>query len=121
MSKKIDLSFLKHKELPTKEITVEINGEVQTFDIHPINGRGLTSLGLITEDDVDKTSKMCLLALMYGLDLTQNEAELFMNNDIVAADTIAAQIIEFTGDYTKEIQDAKEYAKKNSKVRVKKQ
>lgn len=115
MSKKIDLSFLKHKELPTKEITVEIDGKEQTFDIKPINGRGLTSLGLITEDDVDRSSKMCLLALIYGLDLKQNEAELFMNNDIVAADTIAAQIIEFTGEYQQELQNAKAYIKKSSK------
>lgn len=112
---KINLSFLKHKDLPTKEITVEINGKNQSFDIKPINGRGLTSLGLITEDDVDRSAKMCLLALMYGLDLKQNEAELFMNNDIVAADTIAAAIIEFTGDYQQEIESAKSYIKKSLK------
>lgn len=120
MNKKIDLSFLKHKELPTKEITVLINGSEQSFDIKPINGRGLTSLGLISEDDIDRSAKMCLIALMYGLDLKQNEAELFINNDIVAADTIAAAIIEFTGEYSQEIADAKDYAKKNLKEKIKK-
>ena len=120
MSKKIDLSFLKHKELPTKEITVEINGKEQCFEIKPINGRGLTSLALIQDDDVDKSAKMCLLALIYGLDLKQNEAEMFMNSDLVAADTIAAHIIEFTGQYQQEINDAKTYIKKNIKEKANK-
>lgn len=115
MSKKIDLGFLKHKEVPTREITVEINGKDQTFDIKPINGRGITSLGLITEDDVDRSAKMCLIALMYGLDLKQSEAEMFINQDVVAADTIAAKILEFTGELQQELEKAKSYAKKNSK------
>lgn len=117
MGKKIDLSFLKHKETPTKEITVEVNGQEQTFDIKPINGRGLTSLGLIQEDDVDRSAKMCLLALIYGLDIKQNEAELFINNDIVAADTIAAKVIEFTGELQEELEKARSYAKKNTKTK----
>ena len=120
MSKFIDLSKLKHKELPTKTLEIEVLGEPQKITIKPINGRGLTSLGLISEDDIDRSAKMCLIALMYGLNLTQNEAELFMNNDIVAADTIAAAIIEFTGEYTQEIASAKDYAKKNSKEKIKK-
>ena len=114
---KIDLSFLKHKELPTKVITVEINGKSQTFDIKPINGRGLTSLGLIQEDDLDRSSKLCILALMYGLDLKQSEAELFVNSDLVAADTIAAHILEFTREYSDKIIKAKEEVKKNTKVK----
>ena len=112
---KIDLSFLKHKELPTKEITVEINGKEQTFDINPINGRGLTSLGLIQEEDVDRSAKMCLIALMYGLNLKQSEAEDFMNTDILAADTIASKIIEYTGEYSQKLIEAKTAIKKNTK------
>lgn len=115
MSKKIDLSFLKHKELPKKEITVKINGQEQTFEIQPINGRGLTSLGLIQEEDLDKTAKLCILALMYGLDLKQSEAELFVNSDIIAADTIAAHILEYTREYTEILTNAKTEVKKNLK------
>ena len=65
--KKIDLSFLRHKELPTKEVKVEVNGEQVEVTIKPVNGRGLTSLGLIGEHDVDRNSKLCLLALMYRI------------------------------------------------------
>ena len=35
--KKIDLSFLKHKELPTKDVKVEVNGEQVEVTIKPIN------------------------------------------------------------------------------------
>lgn len=117
MGKKIDLSFLKHKELPTKEITVNINGEDQTFDIKPINGRGLTSLGTINNDDLDKTSKLCLIALMFGLDIKQAEAEAFINNETAAADEIASKIMEFTTEYNEEIAKAKTEVKKNSKAK----
>ena len=115
MSKKIDLSFLKHKELPTKEITVEVNGKEQTFDIKPISGRGLTSLGLIGEDDLNKSAKLCIIALMHGLELKQNEAELFVDSDFLAADTIAAKILEFTREYVDTISKARTEAKKNLK------
>lgn len=118
--KKIDLSFLKHKELPTKEITVTINEEEQKFTIYPINGRGITSLGLIDDEDVDKSSKMCLLALMYGLKITQQEAELFMNSETLAADTIAAQVLTLTKDYQLEMANAKREVKKNSKIKTSK-
>ena len=113
--KKIDLSFLKHKQLPTKNITQQINGVDQTFSIKPISGRGLTSLALINDEDVDKASKMCLIALIYGLDLKQNQAQLFINNDLVAADSIAAQIIQYTQEYNEELTKAKAEVKKNSK------
>ena len=118
--KKIDLSTIKHKELPTKDVEVEIYGEVQTVSIKPISGRGLTSLGLITEDDVDRSSKMCLIALMYGLELKQDEAELFMNNETIAADSLAAEIIKFTSEYTFELNNAKMEVKKNSKIKTSK-
>lgn len=117
---KIDLSFLKHKELPTKEVEVELNGEIQKVTIKPINGRGLTSLGLISPDDVDRTSKLCLLALMYGLDISQEQAVLFMNNDTLNADTLAAQILSLTGEYQTELTNAKIEIKKNLKKIVKK-
>ena len=118
--KKIDLSFLKHKELPTKEIKVEIFGKEQEFNIVPINGRGLTSLGLIQEDDLDKNAKLCLLALIYGLKISQEEAELLMNADTLAADMIAAEVISFTNDYNKELNDARTEVKKNSKTKASK-
>ena len=105
--KKIDLSFLKHKELPTKTITVKIADKEQEFDIKPVTGRGLTSLGLISEDDLDRNSKMCLLALMYGLGIKQEEAEGFINEDFIAADTIAAEVLLFTTDYQTELSNAK--------------
>lgn len=37
--KKIDLSFLKHNEIPTKKIMAEVNGEQVEIDILPITGR----------------------------------------------------------------------------------
>ena len=115
---KIDLAHLKHRELPTKEIKVEINGEEQNITIKPINGRGFTSFGLIAENDVDSASKRCLIALMYGLDITQDEAELFMINETFAADMLAAEIINFTRDYQIEIARANEEVKKNIKRKI---
>ena len=115
---KIDLAHLKHRELPTKEVKVEINGEEQSITIKPINGRGFTSFGLISEDDVDAASKRCLIALMYGLQLTQDEAELFMINETFAADMLAAEIINFTRDYQIELSKANEEVKKNIKRKI---
>lgn len=115
---KINLSHLQHKELPTKEVEVEINGEVQKVTIKPINGRGLTSLGLISDDDIDKNAKMCLLALTYGLEIKQNEAELFMNNETLAADSLAAEILKLTTEYSSIITTAKAEVKKNSKTKT---
>lgn len=115
---KIDLAHLKHRELPTKEIKVEINGEEQSITIKPINGRGFTSFGLIAENDVDSASKRCILALMYGLDITQDEAELFMINETLAADMLAAEIINFTKDYQLELSKANEEVKKNIKRKI---
>jgi hypothetical protein len=116
--KKIDLSKISHRELPTKKIKLEIGQEIQEVDIVPINGRGLTSLGLISEDDLDKNAKLCLIALMYGLKLTQEEAELFMNSDTVAADSAAAEILNFTKEYQNEINTAKDEIKKNIKKAI---
>lgn len=116
--KKINLSFLKHKELPTKDVKVEVNGEQVEVTIKPINGRGLTSLGLMGEYDVDKNSKLCLLALMYGLDIDQDKAELFMNEDTIGADTLAAEILNFTQEYQTELNNAKTEIKKNLKKQI---
>lgn len=116
--KKIDLSFLRHKELPVKTVCYEINGEEQRFSIYPINGRGLTSIGLIPEEDIDRQSKLCLLALMYGLKITQDEAEQFMNYDTAAADTIAAEIFRFTQEHQTIIGEAAKEIKKNSKTKT---
>jgi hypothetical protein len=116
--KKIDLSFLRHKELPTKDVEVEVNGEVQIVTIKPVSGRGLTSLGLVNEDDVDRSSKMCLIALMYGLEIKQDEAELFMNNETLAADSLAAEILKFTGEHSSELQQARREVKKSSKTKT---
>lgn len=111
---KIDLSKLKHKELPTKDIEIQLSEEKQLITIRPITGRGLTDLGLL-KDSIDRSSKMCLLALMYGLDISQEEAEMFMDADVLCADTLAAEIINFTHEYNNEIIAAKENIKKNSK------
>lgn len=116
--KKIDLSFLQHKELPFKNITETINGEEQTFTIYPINGRGVTSIGLLAEDDVDRQSKLCLLALMYGLQITQEEAEAFMNYETAAADTIAAEILKFTKEHQSILNEAAKEIKKNTKTKT---
>jgi hypothetical protein len=113
--KKLDLSILKHRELPTKRIKIELEQETQEVDIRPISGRGITSLGLIPEDDLDKAAKMCLIALMYGLNLSQEEAETFINHDTVAADTAAAEILAFTKEYNEEVGAAKSEIKKNIK------
>jgi hypothetical protein len=116
--KKIDLSFLKHKQLPFKTISQEIDGETQSFTIYPINGRGLTSIGLIPEEDIDRQSKLCLLSLMYGLGISQNEAEAFMNYDTAAADTVAAEIFKFTQEHQTTLGEAAKEIKKNSKTKT---
>ena len=115
---KIDLSFLKHKQLPFKVLTHEIAGKQQKFTIYPINGRGLTSIGLIGDDDLDKNSKVCLLALIYGLKINQQEAELFINAQTVAADAIAAEILSFTQEYQNTLAEATIEVKKNSKTKT---
>lgn len=118
--KKIDLSFLRHRELPTKDVKVEVNGEQVEVTIKPINGRGLTSLSLISDNDLDKSSKLCLLALMYGLEIDQDKAELFINQDLIGADSLAAEILSFTEEYQKTLNEAREQVKKNLPVKTQK-
>ena len=113
--KKIDLSFLKHNELPSKDIKIKVNGEEQEITIRAISNRGLTSLATIAEDDVDRSSKMCILALMYGLDISQEKAIMFMNNDLETADSLAGMILQFTHEHSDVINKATEQVKKNSK------
>lgn len=117
---KINLSKIKHKQLPTKDIEIEIDGEIQKVTIKPVSGRGLTSLGLISDSDVDKNAKMCLIALIYGLEIAQSEAELFMNSETFAADTLAAEILKFTSEYSAELTKAKAEVKKNLKTKTSK-
>ena len=45
---------------------------------------------------------------MYGLDLDQDKAELFMNNDLLGADSLAAEILSFTQEYQTTLNEAKE-------------
>jgi hypothetical protein len=63
---------------------------------------------------------MCLLALTYGLDIKQAEAELFMNSETLAADTLAAEIIKLTGEYSAELNNAKTGVKKSLKTKTSK-
>lgn len=109
----INLSKLKHKELPTKEIEMTIGGEVQKITIKAINGRGITALGTLESNDLTKNTKLCLLALIYGLDLSQEDAELLMDADTLAADMLAAEIISFTQEHSSIINEAKKEIKKN--------
>lgn len=113
--KKIDLSFLRHKELPIKDVKVVLNGEEVEVSIKPISGKGLTDVSLISEDDLNHSSKLCLIALMYGLGIKQDIAEQFMNQEVLAADTLAAEIFQFTSEYQSELELAKKEVKKNSK------
>lgn len=115
---KINLSKLKHKELPTKEIEIKICDELQKITIKPINGRGITSLGTLEANDLTKNTKLCLLALIYGLGITQEEAELLMDADTLAADVLAAEIIAFTQEHSEIIKEAKEEIKKNSRKKA---
>jgi hypothetical protein len=57
---------------------------------------------------------MCLLALMYGLGISQQDAEMFMDADVICADSLAAEIINFTDEYNNEIMSARKNIKKNS-------
>lgn len=116
--KKINLSNLRHKELPTKLIKAVIGDEEQEFSIYPVSGRGITSIGLISDDDVDKNSKLCLLALIYGLKISQAEAEILMNEETLAADSIAAEVLKFTEEYSLTLNAANDEIKKNSKKKT---
>lgn len=70
------------------------------------------------DKDLDKNAKLCLLALMYGLDIDQQVAENFMNQDTIGADGIAAQILQFTSEYQQELNKAREEIKKNLKTKT---
>lgn len=116
--KKIDLSFLKHQELPTKEVEVMIQDKIEVITFKPVTGRGLTSLAMIDENDVERNGKMCLIALMNGLGISQEEAEAFMQEELFAADSLAASILQFTSEYQKTLNEAKMQVKKNSKKKT---
>ena len=57
---------------------------------------------------------------MYGLDLDQDKAELFMNNDLLGADSLAAEILSFTQEYQTTLNEAKEQIKKNLPIKKQK-
>lgn len=115
--KKIDFSKLKPEELPTKEITVPFESGEQVVTIHPLNGRGRNAWygnPKHSRDNVAFEDRAIMLALIYGADLEEDEADFLVKSDYRAARFIGNEIWRFTGSYDKDKELEAKEAEKNS-------
>lgn len=107
----IDLSELKALELPTKEVELEIAGKKQTVTITALGGDGATAIDGIS-GKVDSTTKLYIIFLMYGANMTENNAIYFLRNDRVNADFLVAEISKLSKEYADKRNAEQEEAKK---------
>lgn len=115
--KRIDFSKLKPEELPSKVISVHFETGDQELTIHPLNGRGrIAWIGnpKHTQDHVVFEERAVMLALLYGCDMTEEEADLLMTADYKAARFIGNQVWIYTNEYDKSKKAEAEEAEKNS-------
>ena len=110
--KRLDLSKIKAKELPSVDVEVEIAGEKQIVTVHAFGGRGQLALdGMPASANHEQLSK---IALVYGADMDSFVADYLIDNERDAAVKIANAVYRITEKYRKSIQEEAEEAKKKS-------
>jgi len=114
----IDLSKLNSKELPAREIAVTISGDPQTVKIHPLTGAGRIAVaGLaekIAENDLTFQPTIIRLALIFGADLSEADAEKLIAADPEAAIEIGSAVWSFEAEYQSAKEQERATAEKNS-------
>ncbi len=118
--KRLDLSKITPEELPTKDVEITLkDGTKQTVTIHPLTGRGRIAWGgnpRHSYDSVQFQEHAMAAALVYGADLSEDEALRFMNDDYVAARNLGTAIWILHTDFLQVQQNERENAEKNSQT-----
>lgn len=126
----LDLSKLAPRELPVEPFAVRLKGDVtvnektgektqnvQTIPIHPLSGAGLIAWGNNPKNDPDGVTfeeRACLTALIYGADMTEEQAKLLMEYDRESAIAISTAVWRATSKFRKAQKAEEETAEKNS-------
>lgn len=115
-AKRLDLSKLKVLELPHEDVEVEIAGEKQLVTVHALGGRGQSALdGLaLNRGSVTNSEKLDVIALVYGADLSEKDAENFIECEYSAASIVIAKVFDLTHTLIQNIKNESEEAKKKS-------
>lgn len=111
----IDLKNIAARELPRKTVKVNILGQVQEQEIHPLQGEArLKSWSLDFSENASKsTLERVIIALTQGADLPADIASRLISLDWDAAVSLAGEILNFTNEFEKIIADEKKTAEKN--------
>ena len=111
---KLDLNKVKFDELPVKTISLQIAGKDYDVDINPVHGELIYTMGELFESKkIEKIpyKEIIMNALLPRPTLEQVNA--LVDADIAAAINIAHEILKFTEENVKSINEAKEKIKKS--------
>ena len=114
----INLFALKRCTLPQREIDVSIGGDHQKVVIHPLNGAGKIAVAELAQHlepgNLSFSPTIIKLALMYGANLSEPDADLLIDSDPEAAIQIGNAVWLLNGEYDETRAREKELAEKNS-------
>lgn len=125
----LDLSRLKPVELPTQEIEIQLKDDftidpntgekkpnIQKITVHAISGEGMLAWGVNAKNNpesVQYEARACLTALVYGADMTEEQARTLLNNDRKSANKISLAVWVLTSDFYSAKKAEKDEAEKN--------
>ena len=124
----LDLSGLKPVELPKKEIEIQLKDDftvneagekipnVQKITVHAMSGAGLIAWGnsdRSNPESVKYEERACRTALVYGADLTEEQAQTLMNFDRHSANKISFAVWRLTADFHSAKNEEAKTAEKN--------
>lgn len=125
----LDLSKLAPVELPVETLEIKLKGDVtidesgnkiqrvQRISIHPLCGRGVIAWGNNAKNnpnDVTFEERACLTALIYGADISEEDAIRLMDCDRTTANAISLAVWVATTRFYKAKREEAETAEKNS-------
>lgn len=128
----LDLSRLKPVELPKQELEIQLKDDfnvnpetgektpnIQKIEVHAISGEGLIAWGGNQHNNLESVkfeAKACLTALIYGADISEEQATLLMNSDRENANKISYAVWMLTNKFYYAKKTEKEKAEKNSET-----
>ena len=114
--KKINLTKIKFPSTPTKEITVTLAGEKQTFEIRPVFGKALFKISLLSETkDKEEIFNALVDILSFGCDVNEEAAKQLIEIDMPGAMQIVNEVMALTNEFVSEKSKEEENAKKTLK------
>ena len=126
----LDLSRLKPVELPKRELEIQlkddfnVNAEtgektpnIQKIEVHAMPGEGMIAWGNNSKNDPESVmfeARACINALVYGADMTEDQARFLVNYDRANAQKIAMAVWVLTVDFYTKKREEEKTAEKNS-------